>query len=179
MRAFQAALFSALAGLTLATNTTIRYFSTKEGCVDNYFQCSNIAIGHCCQISTPWCTYVDCPDCIANGVTAYSLPTHANNDCSGDPIEPVCASTSNNNICCSINHVEAPTVCSTKVSTNVGKKREEGEDCLGMVEPDTLVYTDAGGVKHEAHLPNGTFEQAAEFANIGDWNGLTEFLEKL
>lgn len=66
-------------------------------------------------------------------------------------------------------------MCSTRVLT-VGTEREEGEGCLGAVQPDTLVYTDEEGVEHIVHIPNGTFEQAVEFANVQDWDGLAKFL---
>ncbi|ROW15269.1 hypothetical protein VPNG_03085 [Cytospora leucostoma] len=178
MRALIATLFSALIGLSLATNTTIRYYDTKEGCVGNYFQCSNIPIGYCCKASSPWCIHVLCPDCVANGVKTYSLLTHANGDCSGDPIQPACVNTSDkNNLCCSVDYQGKTDVCSTMVTTDVGKKQEgEGDGCLGVVQPDTLFYTDDGGATHEVHLPNGTFDLAVEFANANDWNGLANVL---
>ncbi|KUI68358.1 hypothetical protein VM1G_04622 [Cytospora mali] len=175
MQALQAVLLSTLVSLALATNTTVRYFSTKEGCVGNYFQCSNIPIGYCCQASSPWCIYVDCPDCISHGVTAYSLLTHANGECSGDPIQPTCASTSQNNICCSVDYNYQPDLCSTMVTPNIGNKLEK-EECLGVVQPDTLVYTDSNGVTNDFHLPNGTFERAVQFANVSGWDGLADFL---
>lgn len=179
MRALIATLLAALTGLALATNTTIRYYNTKEGCVGNYFQCSNIPIGYCCKASAPWCIYVICPDCVANGIKDYSLLTHANGECSGGAIQPACANASEKtNMCCTVDYQGKTDVCSTMVTTDVGKELgAEGGGCLGVFEPDTLVYTDEQGAVIEVHLPNGILDRAVEFASVSDWNGLTKFLD--
>lgn len=65
------------------------------------------------------------------------------------------------------------------VSTDNKMKHLEGEGCLGVVEPDTLVYNDSKGIEHTVHIPNGTFEKAVEIASIQDWDSLESYLHSV
>lgn len=43
------------------------------------------------------------------------------------------------------------------------------------VQPNKMSFTDAQGVRHEIHMPKGTFEQACRLFIAEDWEELAKF----
>lgn len=172
MRHSSIPFWSTLMGLTIATNTSIHFFSDSTGCINNWFGCGNLPIGWCCASSNPYCRWVTCDDCHAQGVPSYQLLTHNTGDCSGDTSDdPPCTATTIDN-CCTVDSManSNPDKCSAMVVPSGGR-----EQCLGKMEPDTFGFMH-NGTSHEVHLPTGTYQQAVSFAVTSDYDGLLHFL---
>ena len=59
------------------------------------------------------------------------------------------------------------------------KKNLEGGNKLDractQVQPNAMAFVDEEGVKHEVHLPQGTYETAAAHFKVGNWTALKNF----
>lgn len=179
MKSFVLAILASFLGLALATNTSIHFFSDQEGCINNWFGCSNLDVGYCCTSSNPYCRWVTCNNCHSQGVTSYTLPTYKTNTCSGDlAATPACGATAIDN-CCSVADNANPPTCSAKVVPASGKRQGNTtapQECLGTVEPDTIHYTGPDGGEHTLDFPAGTFLDAVGFLEANDWEGLAGLL---
>ena len=52
---------------------------------------------------------------------------------------------------------------------------EEAGRCTKNVRPNKMVYFDAQGVRHEIHMPTGTWERATALFVAEDWDELAKF----
>ncbi|KAL1963941.1 hypothetical protein VTN77DRAFT_7616 [Rasamsonia byssochlamydoides] len=52
---------------------------------------------------------------------------------------------------------------------------EEAPACEKSVNPNSMVFFDKDGVRHQIYMPKGSFEYACELAEAEDWDTLAKF----
>lgn len=172
MQASNLTLWSTVIALTVATNTSIHFYSDNTGCVNHSFSCNDLPTGYCCASNNPYCRWAQCDNCRAQDITTYQLPTYQNNQCSGDPSFSCSATTVDS--CCPLDARpnQNPDSCSAKVVPSGSDNSEGG--CLGIVEPNKFRVDYTNGRFKEVWLPQGTYQTAFGFAVNEDFDELFE-----
>lgn len=48
------------------------------------------------------------------------------------------------------------------------------EVCVGLLEPNNLIYDDDGGVRRSKHIPKGKYRQSMKYLNEHNWTELAK-----
>ena len=143
--------------------------------------CHNQPTGACCYIGAPWCGSLSCNNC-PKGTATW---VYGGGGCGTTPPDPAiaCIEPGNGAHCCT-DLGNAPT-CNFIWFTDSPAKRDElamraltadgPQNCSVKHEPNKMGFMDDEGVKHEIHMPKGTFSTATQHYMDRNWAELHKF----